>query len=288
MLSRIEHRNAQPGYQSECPLRLCRFQQRFGYFLREAKILFVAVEDFQGQRGGGIPILGLEVEVEQEFALFASLFKSGQIFQELRSIRKTSLRRGRTRLHRERRRIRSIELQGFVRLLVGLRVVATGERTLCCRNICFDGLGWFPHRLIEIGEANLNAKIVGFRKQKLSQQGNRLGLTVVLQMNFRELKEQRARFAHYALLHVQVSQPLERFDFLWRQLRDALVNRDGLRQESVADKDLRQTFKIFDCPEGFTLANVKLADGHQRDLILRLVLQNVLVFRNGLGDLALV
>src|SRR5439155_12988561 len=101
-------------------------------------------------------------------------------------------------------------------------------------------------------------------------------------MNFCELEEQWARFAHYALLHVQVSQPLERFDFFRRQLRDALVNSDGLRQETVADKDLRQTFKIFDGPEGFSLANVQLADGHQRDLILRLVLQNMLVFRNGL------
>ena len=51
---------------------------------------------------------------------------------------------------------------------------------------------------------------------------------------------------------------------------------------------LRKALEIIDGLKGFALANVQLADGHQRNLILRLVLQNVLVFRNGLGDLALV
>src|SRR5882757_6520985 len=57
---------------------------------------------------------------------------------------------------------------------------------------------------------------------------------------------------------------------------------------SPCHKDLRQALKIFDGLECFALPNIKFADGHQGDLILRLVLQDVLVLRNGLGNLALV
>jgi hypothetical protein len=51
---------------------------------------------------------------------------------------------------------------------------------------------------------------------------------------------------------------------------------------------LRQPFEIFDGAERFTLADVQLADGHQRDLVARFVLQNLLIFRDGLRYFALV
>ena len=110
----------------------------------------------------------------------------------------------------------------------------------------------------------------------------------MLQVNFRQLQKQRARFTHDALLHIEIGQPFQGLDFFRCQLGDALINRDGLGQKSVANEDLRQPLEIFDGLKRLTLANVQFADGHQGDLILRLVFQDVLILRDGLGDLALV
>src|SRR5205085_2793456 len=40
--------------------------------------------------------------------------------------------------------------------------------------------------------------------------------------------------------------------------------------------------------KGLALTDVELADGHQGDLVARLILENMLVFGDGLGDFALV
>src|SRR5579859_530726 len=107
-------------------------------------------------------------------------------------------------------------------------------------------------------------------------------------MNFRELEEERARFAHDPLLDVQIGEAFERTNFLGRELGDALVNGDGFGEKTVADEDLREAFEIIDGLKRFALANVEFADGHEGDLILGLVLEDLLIFGDGLRNLALV
>jgi len=167
-------------------------------------------------------------------------------------------------------------------------VIAASQRALRSGDIGVHRFAFLPHGLVQIGEANLDAQVVGFGQQQFFQQCHCLRLAVVFQVDFRELQEQRPRLAHHSLLHIEVGQPLQRFDFLRSQLGDALVNRNGLGQKTVSHKNLCQPLKILDSLKSFALANVQLADGHQRDLILRLVFQNVLVFGNGLRNLALV
>ncbi len=107
-------------------------------------------------------------------------------------------------------------------------------------------------------------------------------------MNFSKLQEQGPGFTHHALLNIEVGKLFERPDFLGRQLGDPFVNGDGLREKTISDKNLRKAFEIIDSLKGFALADVQLANGHERDLIARLVLQDLLVFGDGLGHLALV
>src|ERR1051325_2981553 len=107
-------------------------------------------------------------------------------------------------------------------------------------------------------------------------------------MNFRELEEERPRLAHHTLLNVKIGKAFEGTNFLGSELGDALVNGDGLGEKTVADKDLREAFEIVDGLKGFALANVEFADGHQGDLILGLVLEDMLIFGDGLRDFALV
>ncbi len=111
---------------------------------------------------------------------------------------------------------------------------------------------------------------------------------MVLEVNLRQLEEQRPGFAHHALLHVEVGQLFEGTNLFGSELGDAFVNSDSFCEEAVTDKNLREAFEVVDGLKGLALADVQLADGHQGDLIARLVLQNILVFRYGLGDLALV
>src|SRR5207245_4636323 len=72
------------------------------------------------------------------------------------------------------------------------------------------------------------------------------------------------------------------------KLGNALVDGDGFGQKTIANENLCEAFKVVDGLKGFALADVELTDGHQGDLIARLILQNVLVFGDGLGDLALI
>src|SRR4029077_13149207 len=80
----------------------------------------------------------------------------------------------------------------------------------------------------------------------------------------------------------------ERSYLFGSQLGDAFVHRDGFGQETISNEQLSQPLKVVDGLKRFALADIQLADGHQRDLIARLMLQNLLVFGYSLGDLALV
>jgi len=90
------------------------------------------------------------------------------------------------------------------------------------------------------------------------------------------------------LLDVQIRQLFERPNLVRRQFGDALVNSDGLGQEPIGDKNLGEALEVVDGLKRFALANIELADGHQSDLVFGFVLENVLVFADGLGDFALV
>ncbi len=142
--------------------------------------------------------------------------------------------------------------------------------------------------MIQIGQPDLDTKIVGFSLKKFFQQAHGIRLAMVLQVNLRQLEEEWPGLAHYTLLNVEVGKLFERTDFFRGELGDALVNRDCFGQETVAHENLSQAFEVVDGLESFALADIQLADGHQRNLIARLVLQNILVFGNGLGDFALV
>src|SRR2546430_1295454 len=107
-------------------------------------------------------------------------------------------------------------------------------------------------------------------------------------MDFGELEEQRPGLAHYALLNVKVGELFKRANLLGGQFGDALVNSDGFSEEAVADENLGQALKVIDGLKSLALADVQLADGHQSDLVAGLVLQDILVFGDGLGDFALV
>ena len=142
--------------------------------------------------------------------------------------------------------------------------------------------------MIQIGQAYLYAEVIRLRLQKFFQKSDGFRLAIALQMNFRQLQEKRTGFAHYALLNVQVSKLFEGANFFRSQLGDALVHRDCFGKETVANENLRKALEVVDGLERFSLADIELTDGHERDLIARLVLQNVLVFGDGLGDFALV
>src|SRR5207249_4893870 len=156
------------------------------------------------------------VEVEKELSVLAAFFEAGQIFQDFGSASVIALRGVGTRFNGNGGDVRGIELQRFIGQLFAFRVVGASERTLCSRNVGLNGFRTLAHRLIEIGEANLNAQIIRLGQEKLFQKRDGFGLAIILQVNFRELKKERARLAHYALLDVEIGEALERANFFGR------------------------------------------------------------------------
>ena len=53
---------------------------------------------------------------------------------------------------------------------------------------------------------------------------------------------------------------------------DALIDGDCFGEEAVADENLGEALEVVDGLESLALADVKLADGHQSDLVAGLVL----------------
>ena len=111
---------------------------------------------------------------------------------------------------------------------------------------------------------------------------------VGLQIGFRDLQEERPRLAQHSLLHVEVRQPLKRGQFVGGELGNLLVDGDGLAVEAVAQIDLREPLEVFDGLRHVSLTGEEIAHGHQSGLVFRIVAENLLIFGDGLGNLALV
>ena len=288
MLARVHHGDAQLLDERLRARGLVGLHQSLGNFLRQAEILLIRFEYAQRQLRGFGPFLVLDVKIEQEFRLLPALLEPVGAFQELRGMGHVPFRAQRPRLDAPCGRILCIQLQRLVGQLQALRLIAARQKPLRGFDVGLERVLRLPHRVIQIRQANLNAKIVRLRVEKFLQQADRLGPAVALQMNFRKLQEQRPRLAHHALLDVQIRQLFERPNLVRRQFGDALVNSDGLGQEPIGDKNLGEALEVVDGLKRFALANIELADGHQSDLVFGFVLENVLVFADGLGDFALV
>ena len=107
-------------------------------------------------------------------------------------------------------------------------------------------------------------------------------------MYVRQVQVNGARLAQHPLLHVKLRQPLHRPGLLGSQFGYLFIDRDRFRYKAVRQKQFCQPLEIFQRLERFPLANVEVANGHQRDLVSRLVLQDILIFGNGLRHLILV
>src|SRR2546429_2413131 len=80
-------------------LALIRLEQSFRNFLRRAKVFDVSLEHPQRQSGRLFPIRVFEINVEEEFCLFAALVEIGDLFEGLGSLVEIALGRMDTRFY---------------------------------------------------------------------------------------------------------------------------------------------------------------------------------------------
>jgi len=149
-----------------------------------------------------------------------------------------------TRFDDERVEILRIDLQGLVGQFLAFGLVTASQSPLCGAHIHIEGFPGLSHRRIKIRQTNLDAQIVWFGQKQLLQQGNRIGLLVVFQVQLGQLQEERSRLRHDALLHVEVSQFFERANFFRGEFGDALVNGDGLGEKPIADEQLCEALEV--------------------------------------------
>ncbi len=87
--------------------------------------------------------------------------------------------------------------------------------------------------------------------------------------------------AEDSLLDVKLGELFDRAGLFRGQFCNFFVNCNGLGNEAIREIKLCEAFKVFQSLESFTLADVQVAEGHQRSLILRLLLEDLHVFLNG-------
>ena len=183
--------------------------------------------------------------------------------------------------------MRWIQLQDAVGQANGFGVVALLQNLLHGAVEHFNGFFLLPHGKVQFRQAYLYAQVVGLGFQQLAQEQRGLRLAPRLQLHFGELQIEGPRLAQDSLLYVKFRQPFQRAAFLGSKFGDFLVDGDGFGGEAVVQKNLGQTFKIFQGLEGLPLPDEKISQGHQGDLILGLILDNLLVFEDGLRHLPL-
>src|ERR1700734_767450 len=107
-------------------------------------------------------------------------------------------------------------------------------------------------------------------------------------MDFRELEEEGAGLAHNPLLDVKVGQLFKGTNLFGGKFGDAVINGDGFGEKTVADENLSEALQIIYGLKSLRPGDVELAGSHERALIARLILENLLVFGDRLRDLALI
>jgi len=272
MLAAVDHGAANLADDGHGAVALTHLEESFDDFLGRAEILAIGAQNTQDKSAGLIPIGGFDIEIQQELGLFATLFEIGNVFEKLGGLGEIALGRKRTSFDDAGAQAVRVNLQGFVGKLIGFSLVAAGQGALGRGDVGVNSLAGLPHGLVEIGQANLNAKIVRLREEKFLQEADSFRLAVILEMDFRELQEERAGLAHDPLLDVKVGQFFERANLFGSELGDAFVNGDSFCEKTVADKNLSESLEVIDGLKSLTLANVKFADGHEGDLIAGLVL----------------
>ncbi len=134
----------------------------------------------------------------------------------------------------------------------------------------------------------MDAGIIRFGVEQLTEQGGGLGGAIGALVQIGHLKIQGAGFAHHALLNIEIGQALERANLFRSEFSDFFVDGDGFGEEAIGEIDLGEAFEVFKGLKGLALANEQIADGHEGDLILGVVLEDGQVLGNRLGNLALV
>src|SRR6476661_6571330 len=206
MFPAIDHRAADLADDSRCAVALPRFKKRFDNLLSGAKILAVGSQNTERESRGLVPVQVFDIEIEEKLGLLAALFELGHTLEELRCVAELALRGGGPGFHNGGGQAIWVDLQSLVDELFGFGVVSAGEGALRGRNVSFNGIARLSHGLIEIGQANLDAEIVGLREEKFFQEADGFGLAIVLEVDFRELQKERTGLAHHSLLDIKVSQ----------------------------------------------------------------------------------
>src|SRR6266705_4636829 len=151
LLAGVDYGNAREIQNLQGFFVLSGLQQRLDYFLHRPEIFLVGFENAQRKSGCLIPVGAFDMQIEEEFGLFAALLEIRHLLEELRCLGKIALGRINTRFNNDRGNIIRLELYGLVRELFTLRLVPTSEGPLGSRNVSLDGVPGLAHGLIQIG-----------------------------------------------------------------------------------------------------------------------------------------
>jgi hypothetical protein len=134
----------------------------------------------------------------------------------------------------------------------------------------------------------MNTLIIGFGFEELAKKADGLRVAVGFHVSLGQLQVEWPGLAHHALLDIEFGKTFEGTRLFRRELPDFFVDGDGFGEEAVLGVKLGEALEVFEGFECFALTHVEIADGHQGDLIARLVAQDLLIFLDGLGNLALI
>src|SRR6267143_3388129 len=130
MLAGVDHGKSRLLKDGHRLFTLVRSQQSFHGFLHRPEILLIGLKHAEREGRGLVPVGALDVEIEEELGLLATLFEIRAIFKELRGFGRIPLGRVRTRLDDESGKIIRLKLERFVGELFALRLVPTGQGAL--------------------------------------------------------------------------------------------------------------------------------------------------------------
>ena len=189
-------------------------------------------------------------------------------------------------LHEQRISVARIErehaLQNFFRALqrsLGAQAFSRGGENL-------PGFGFLAQANVDFGQADAHSTVFRIHLQNFLEDADGIFEFAGLQEFFRDLQVLRAGVIEQALLRVEFSQ-LQQALKRRLELADFLVHRDGFDGETLAGVGVAYGLEAVGSFVDFAEARIEVTHGVGDGEVLRVILENFFVLRNGILRLAL-
>ena len=244
------------------------------------------IQELVSQRHGLRDLTGLEVGLQEVAHSLGMRIEVVSLLQELNGFLGIVGFQGRPSAQQQNIAVPGIEYQHALEDLLRSSQRTAHARRFCSRAENLPCFGFLAQPDVNLGELDPHSDVFRVHLQDLLEKPYRLLEVAVLHEVFSDLQVLRARVVEETLLGIEFRQ-FQRTVHARMDLGDLLVHRDAFYRETLRGIGIADTLETFDGFGSLAQSGVEVPDGVVDGEVLGIVLENLLVFRDGVLKLAL-